>query len=234
MSLHLREWIIQLRDLDRALAAQRARIASAGSAAHALERLERTRTLRAGLQAKLDALASEIRSHELDSKSLDDRLKALHQRIYGGQEPPFILMSLEAEQERLRQQRDGLDEELLGELDRQERFQKERTELDTLVGEQEADLAQARVDDREQDERLRSRLAQLETQRTALCTGLDAEVLADYERLLKASGEATAQMRRAACTACRMGLSDVIFRKFRLGELVRCPNCERFLLEFQP
>jgi predicted nucleic acid-binding Zn-ribbon protein len=229
----LRETIVQLREIDRRLQAVADRRASGGSRLRAQERLTESSARLNQARAGLARLETESRSQELDSKTIDARFKALQTRIYSGNESATLLFGLEAELQKLTAQRDESDEILLQTLEQRDQWLQALPALEAKAQEHEQDLASARSDDQEQDQGLEERRKQLEEQRAALCASIDPQVLDDYQRLLESTGEPTAEIRRAACTGCRMGLSDVVFRTFRVKELVCCPNCGRFLVSFQ-
>jgi uncharacterized protein len=74
-------------------------------------------------------------------------------------------------------------------------------------------------------------LQELQRERDSVASGLDADVLRDYERTRKSRhGQATAESIDGRCNACHMALRPQYFLDLKQGDqLLHCENCQRIL-----
>lgn len=110
-------------------------------------------------------------------------------------------------------------------------------DIDRGIKAAEKDLASERAEVEKEKNEARSRTAQNEQalnnilpKRAQLRAGIDAQILAHYDRVLKARGSALSEVREQICTACRVMLRIQVYADVVAGnQLLTCDSCGRIL-----
>ena len=86
-----------------------------------------------------------------------------------------------------------------------------------------------RLDERQAE--LESRAAELDRDREALVTRIDAGLLARYEKIAARHGSAVARVHRETCQGCRVNIPPQMHIELLRGEsLITCQRCKRILI----
>ena len=187
-----------------------------------------------GAQTLAGDLQRELSKAEADVELVRQRAARDQARLEAGQGGHKELGSLQHEIATLQRRQSDLED---AELEVMERLEAATAELERLSTEQ-ASL-QAQVDDvttarRTQEEELDAERERLVQQRTGLVAGLDAPLLALYEKVREATGGIGAAMLRARrCEGCRLELNPQDIQRIRAAapdEVVRCEECRRILV----
>jgi predicted nucleic acid-binding Zn-ribbon protein len=117
------------------------------------------------------------------------------------------------------------EERILAELDEQIR------QSNSLIEQQEKDLAERRASIEAELAEKRSQLAALEQQEQGIIPGLDPEALFKFERIIRnKGGRGIVAIKGGVCMGCHMILPAQFANKVRKGEdIVFCPYCSRIL-----
>jgi predicted nucleic acid-binding Zn-ribbon protein len=79
------------------------------------------------------------------------------------------------------------------------------------------------------------KLAEANTERDSLRTGIDPDTMRIYDRVLKLRGSAIAQARDHMCSACRVMLRPQVYQDITSSEkVVTCDSCQRILYYVAP
>lgn len=224
--------LIELQALDARIAGLEAEAAKLPQDIAAIRAAaEEARKAVESAKTQLDAARKDTRSKEKDLEVAQAKRTRGEARLYEVKtnvEYSAVLSEIET----VKQEKAGIEEEILTLMERQERLAVEIKE------------AEARLKDREshctrEEGVLRARLAEVEgtlahvrSDRAGVARDLPANVLGDYEKILRARGGlALAPVRPPdLCSACRM-----LVRPQRLQELkaqnalIACESCGRYL-----
>ena len=200
-----------------------------------------------GDDAALRALAKQAEETQvrLDDalgrqKALDDviadytaRIDAAEAKLYGGAiRLPRELQDLQADVAMLKRHRGEHEDTLIGVLDEVEEEGRTRALLAERL---ESSTAEWRADQQsmtEEQGRLRSESADLESRRSGVVSRIPAPEVALYERArAKHPGHPVARLHSGVCDACRVGVPNRMVMEVRAGtQPSACPNCNRVLL----
>ncbi len=196
----------------------------------------RTRTAEAkktvdAAKAGLDTARKETRAREKDLEDNQVKRQKFEGQLYQvktNKEYSAVL----AEIEEVKQQKSKIEEEILTLMERQERLAGE-------IKDAEGGLKAAESEGATTEKQLRERLAAVETElggvkgeRASVARGLPANVLADYDRLLRArAGLAIVPVIKPnLCGACRMTVTPQRLQELRAqNALLACESCGRYL-----
>jgi hypothetical protein len=224
--------LYRLQLLDSELTEKRERLAQVEEALGETQELLQAREAAAETEQALQGLRKQVRTLELDVASVNDKLKANQERLYGGKvRNPKELSGLQEEAGALRRRRSELEDhelELMMEMEGQE----------AELAERQARLRQIEAGWREEQARLqaeRDRLAQelreLEEEQEDMRAPIPPRDLADYDDLRQRyGGIGIAMLKRGICQVCGVdvptGVADAVGR----GEGRHyCPVCNRLL-----
>ncbi len=184
-------------------------------------------------EKELAHLRAALHDRELESKTLDAKIKEIESRLSSGRVTnPKELASLERDRQMHLRNRSDLDGKMLEQMDAIERAQNKSTSSGVALKQ----IESARASEIQKLERerkaLASRLDELGSLINQARASLDAEALATYDRLRSAKGgNALARFRNPACTACGMQIPMGPMSRIDEGEeLVFCPDCGRILV----
>ena len=191
---------------------------------------------RAG-KSKLEETGKELlrqhTSHSQVVEELQDKAKALEQRLYGGSiRNPHELESLQTESTYAKNQAKEAEDqvlELMIGLDENEaalaRSKEKLDEMERAWVQTEATLFQDKAT-------LSSRIEQLSNTRQELASGIAAPMLSQYEHVRRShQGGAMAKVERGMCTGCRLTLPTGELQRVRAArELITCSTCGRILV----
>jgi uncharacterized protein len=197
------------------------------------EELEANRASMEETEASLLGARKKQGATEAEVQRIDEKLSREEGKLYGGTvNNPKELRGLEAEVRSLKRQKDALETELLEEMERQDGVKdgldKMQAERDQLLAEVEKKRG---VLDAETAE-IASELADLEGRRDELCSQVDEELIALYDKLLESKHNlAVVKVIDAVCQGCRVELPGIEYDRFLKSEGVfRCTNCGRILV----
>lgn len=160
------------------------------------------------LQGKI----SKYRDQSLDVKT-NDQYKAL-------------LHEIEFAQQEIRANEDKILELMVNADSREKQVRAAEAELKEETAEIEKEKAEARQRTTEDEKQL----AEWNAKRDGLRSGVEADLLRHYERVLKFRGSGISEVRDQKCSACQVMLRPQTFNEVRAGDkLIFCESCQRIL-----
>jgi hypothetical protein len=182
-------------------------------------------------KARLDAARKDQRAKEKDLEVVQAKRSKNEARLYEvktNKEYSAVLIEIEE----IKQEKARMEEEVLVLMEAQER-------LGGDIREAEARFKQRESEGRSQEARLKEQLRGIEadlagvrTERKELATRLPANILADYDRILRARGglALVPVAKPNFCGACRMTITPQRLQELRAqSSLIPCESCGRYL-----
>ena len=226
--------LLELQKIDLALDAARKRMRAIDA------QLAESDELRAARQAdqehhdRLTELRARSKDLELQSTALDDKIRAVDDRLYSGAvKNPKELNDLQMDAAALRRQKSSLDDTLLQvilETEEAERASKaahtERARIEAAWHNNQAELIEERAG-------LNQYILSSEAERKAKRAGIAPADQVIYDQLrAKKHGQVVALLEDDICSACGVQVSaNKLARLQRQDELLPCGNCERILID---
>jgi predicted nucleic acid-binding Zn-ribbon protein len=225
--------LIGLQDYDTRIAgleSEAARLPREIEALHAA--LSEARNVVDALRARLDASRKELRARERDLDDIGVKRAKSEAKLYEvktNTEYSAVLVEIES----IKTQKAKTEEEILALMERQEGLAGEIREAEARYASREG---QARRDEATIRQRLAAVEQQLEgvrAERASLAREVPRNILADYERILKARGGlgvAAVTSTSVWCGGCRVSIRPQAVQELRSGQvLLHCESCGRFL-----
>ena len=182
---------------------------------------------------RLEELAHQQRSAELDIDEMVSKITETEGQLYGGQiKNPKELTNLQHEVEILKAKRGQLEEKALAIMD-----QVEQVEADAAAAEKESAEIEAEWHGQQKQlavdiEALKSKLSDLQQRRQLLIDEIDPQAVWVYDMVREQKGQAVTRVEQGICRGCRISLPVNDLQQVRSGKLVQCSSCGRIL--FQP
>ena len=226
------ETLYRLQQLDSERDAKRDRLAEIEAVLKDDSALREARQAVEKAEKQVLKWQTKQRDLELEIESLADKTSESEKRLYSGKvKNPKELSDLQAEVASLKTRRQRLEDTLLEAMLEREDAEKTRDEAQTHLEEVESIWAARQADLKVERETLQRRIGEIEEERRAIVSRLDAGLLATYERLRQTEGgQAVARIENDVCTGCRVSISPSAEWKLRQGELVHCDTCGRILV----
>jgi hypothetical protein len=224
--------LYQLQHVDREWEEESQHLALVEGRIGESEDLIRARAAVVETEGQLGDLKKQARVLELEVASLNDKLKANQERLYGGRvRNPKELSGLQEEASALRRRRSDLED---GQLDLMITIEGQEAEL----AERQARLRQIEANWRQEQAALQAerqalelRMAELAEERDAMRARIRAADIALYDDLRRRlGGTAVALLKRGICQGCGVDVPTSMARAVERGEgLHYCPICNRLL-----
>ena len=224
--------LIDLQGVDTRIAAheaEAARLPKEIAAIHAA--IETAKKDVEATRARLDAAKKEQRGREKDLEVVQAKRSKTEGRLYEvktNKEYSAVL----AEIEEIKQEKARVEEEILALMETQERLTADIRESESRFKAREGEGKQEEAALQEKLRGVQADLALVRTERGELAKQLPANVLADYDKLLKARGGlALAQVIKPnLCGGCRMTVTPQRLQELRAQTaLLPCESCGRYL-----
>ncbi len=181
---------------------------------------------------RLAELRALIRNGELETKSIENKMASIQERLYSGRVAnPKELDGLEKELQMHKRQRSQVDDRMLQlfeEVDQaQASVNDKASRLAKSEGTRAGDVERLRTE--KQD--LESRRARLAAEREHTRALLDPGALRTFDHLEAKLGQPVARIRHEACGRCGVAVPTGLIQRARTGnELVMCSGCGRILV----
>ena len=224
--------LINLQAIDTrigALEADAARLPKEIAAIHAAvedarKSVEETRT-------RLDAARKDQRAKEKDLEVVQAKRAKNEARLYEvktNKEYSAVLIEIEE----IKQEKARMEEEVLVLMESQERLTGDIREAEARFKQRESQGRSEEATLKEQLRGIEADLAAVRTERKELAAKLPPNILADYERILRArAGLALVPVAKPSfCGACRMTITPQRLQELRAqSSLIPCESCGRYL-----
>lgn len=214
---------------------QRATLPARDNLARLEKELARVDEERGGVEAEREALTRSQRRLEDEVAALEAKAGEVHATLYGGTiTSPRALQDLQAELDALRRRQAHLEDEIIELMELGEPFDAQLAELATERGGLDAEAGSVRAELTASEAELDVAIEQETSGRSRAAEGLDAALLAEYERLRTGlGGIGVARFEGGRCLGCQLMLSAV--ERDRLkglapDALVHCEECGRLLV----
>jgi len=226
------ERLFELQKVELALDAARRRVREIDAQLTESDALRSARQLDQHSRGRIEQLRVRSKDLELQSTTLDNKIKSVDERLYSGAvKNPKELSDLQRDAASLRRHKSELDDALLNIMLDIEQADRERqvahTDLARIEAGWQADqsaLAAERA-------RLLEQIAALDMARSAQRANVAPPDLVAYDRLRSQKhGQAVALLDEGMCGACGVQPSaNKLAHLRRDDELITCGNCERIL-----
>jgi predicted nucleic acid-binding Zn-ribbon protein len=195
--------------------------------------LDHTRSETAQADRALRLASSELKSLELESQALDEKIATEEQRLYAGQiRNPKEMLDLQQELDSLKRRRGALDDQMLALMEQVEQLRADHLRCRQALAQAERNFAEDSVHLRAECEKLQAAMEGELEQREALCRSIPAQDIALYSaiRAKKPNGVAVALIKAGACSQCGEVASSQLVQQAHTGvALAICSNCGRIL-----
>ncbi len=181
---------------------------------------------------KTGEIRARLRALELETDTIDAKIKTVDARLYGGKiGNPKELSGLEQDELMLKRRKSEVEDrtlEVMAELEAAEgSVAAKQAALDRIV----AARATSNAQDHKKIEELKAAEENLNAAREQLRTQIAPADLQVYDDLLRAKkGRAVVHIKSNSCPLCGFGVPSGQASRIRLGELEFCTNCGRILV----
>lgn len=182
-------------------------------------------------KARLDAARKDQRAKEKDLEVVQAKRSKNEARLYEvktNKEYSAVLIEIEE----IKQEKARMEEEVLVLMEAQERLTGDIREADARFKQRESEGRGQEATLKEQLRGIETDLAGVRTERRELAGKLPANILADYDRILRArAGLALVPVTKPNfCGACRMTITPQRLQELRAqSSLIPCESCGRYL-----
>ena len=182
-------------------------------------------------KARLDAARKDQRAKEKDLEVVQAKRSKNEARLYEvktNKEYSAVLIEIEE----IKQEKARMEEEVLVLMEAQERLTGDIREADARFKQRESEGRGQETTLKEQLRGIEADLAGVRTERKELAGKLPANILADYDRILRArAGLALVPVTKPNfCGACRMTITPQRLQELRAqSSLIPCESCGRYL-----
>lgn len=196
----------------------------------------RARALADGLvaaQTQADDTRREVAKAEADVEQVRQRAARDQARLEQGAGGHKELESLQHELSTLRRRQSDLEDV---ELEVMERLEGLTADVERLTAERDELAERVAAATTRRDgalQALADERSKLQRDRVGMVAGLDAALLALYEKIRASSGTGAAMLRARRCEGCRLELNPHELQRIRAAaddEVVRCEECRRILV----
>ena len=224
--------LISLQAIDTriaALEADAARLPKEIAAIHAA--VEEARKQAEQAKTRLDAARKDQRAKEKDLEVVQVKRSKNEARLYEvktNKEYSAVLIEIEE----IKQEKARMEEEVLVLMEAQERLTGDIREAEGRFKQRESEGRSQEATLKEQLRGIEADLTGVRTERKELATKLPANILADYDRILRArSGLALVPVAKPNfCGACRMTITPQRLQELRAqSSLIPCESCGRYI-----
>lgn len=226
------EELYRLQQLDSERDAKQRRLAEIEVALGDDRALQEARQSLSKAEQRAQTWQTRQRDLELEIESLSSKMSRSEKRLYGGKvKNPKELSDLQAEIASLKRRRQKLEDTLLEAMINREEAVDTRDEAATHLEKAESSWSKRQADLRAEREVLQQRLQEIEERRASVVPRIDAKALKTYEWVReRKGGQAVAQIRHDACSACGVTVPPSMEWSLRQGELIQCDTCGRILV----
>ncbi len=183
-------------------------------------------------------LRREVAKAELDVEQVRTRAARDQQRLDSGAVGAKDAQALVAELASLARRQGALEEVELDVMERLEAHEAALAELESAHGQLVAEKESAESDRDTELGEIDKTAAEIRTEREKTVDGIDAGLLALYDRVrAQAGGLGAAALRGRRCEGCRLELNQGDLRTIATkgpDEIVRCEECGRILVRVEP
>ena len=186
----------------------------------------------AQLESQIAEMRSASRPVESEVQQLDEKIKAVEGRLYGGAVTNAReLAAQDEEREFLQSQRRAEEDRLLELMVEMEDVQSAIDATRARLSEVETQRAEERPGLLESEESLKTELEGLGESRSEIMPQIPSSVVSVYESLRGSrNGHAVAKVERGMCQGCRITLPTIELQRARTSQgTVQCNSCQRIL-----
>lgn len=224
--------LYQLQSLDSQIDQANKELADIAAKLGESNALKKARSETEAAEEQLRKAQTVVQDLDLEVKGLANKIATEEKKLYSGK----VLNAKEAanlqdEVASLRRRHGEREERLLEAM-------LEAEEAEALVNQKQTELARVEAEWKADQEELKhkqkslnSTLAELQERRPSMTGGINADDLAQYEKLrAKKAGRGIVAVKNGVCQGCGMTLSNNRVQKARAGaQLVYCSTCGRIL-----
>lgn len=224
--------LYQLQSLDSQIDQTNKELADIAAKLGESEALKKAKSEAEAAEERLRKAQTVVQDLDLEVKGLANKIATEEKKLYSGK----VLNAKEAanlqdEVASVRRRHGEREERLLEAM-------LEAEEAEALVNQKQSELARVEAEWKADQEELKqkqnslnSTLAELQERRPSMTGGINADELAQYEKLrAKKAGRGIVAVKNGVCQGCGMTLSNNRVQKARAGtQLVYCSTCGRIL-----
>ncbi|MCM8770939.1 MAG: C4-type zinc ribbon domain-containing protein [Candidatus Omnitrophica bacterium] len=182
------------------------------------------------IEEKYKDLLKQKKDKELQLATKEESIKKLQAQLYTlktNKEYTAMLVEIEG----AKADKSALEDEILAILENVDKVKEEEAKEKEKLSREESVFKEEKKKIEERIKEIEQRIAQLEAQRKIFSAGIDAKILAQYERILKnRQGMALAAVVNYSCQGCFMNVTHQIINEIKMYErLVTCGVCQRIL-----
>lgn len=184
-------------------------------------------------EQNLNDLRTSLRNLELQVNGLDEKIKQIEQRLYGGRvSNPKELQGLDQDERQLKKHKFDLEDQVLDLMTRIDSAEKNVQESRGTLTRNSEQWAKQAEQARTAIQGLDSSDASLEHKRQTLRKQIKPDDLRVYDDLRRSKrGRAVSLIKGTSCSACGFAVPSGLISRAKLGEeLVFCVNCGRILV----
>jgi predicted nucleic acid-binding Zn-ribbon protein len=187
----------------------------------------------AALQLALEDLDAQIAKFESEIDSVRQREDRDRKMLTAGSIDARQLTELQHELDTLERRQGSLEDSLLEVMERREELQADQAAALTTIDQLQNDLSAAQQASAEARAAIDDQRQQSLSRREDIVAGLDAELVALYERQRSRGGPGAGVLQGRRCGACRIEIDRGEIARITAAaddEVLRCPECGAILL----
>ncbi len=182
-------------------------------------------------QKQLQELQAQQKTGELDAADAKERVTTVESRMMGNQVSPRELPALQKEVTNLKGRQKGLEEQVVGVMERVEQAKKSLDVQAAIVKSEEANWAEHKKRLAQEKRLVSGEVPGVQAQHDEFSAEVTDQAKALYQSIrIKKGGVAVSKVQGGICSGCRITLPTTLVQRARAGkELVYCGNCGRIL-----